>query len=675
MCLGESTTALGEYPYGPYPFQLEEVLNQRNIGIKFSVINKAIPSINSAYILSHLEENLNQYNPDMVITMMGLNDTDIKYYEGISDSYSLVFNKFRTYRLLRIIWKDVTEKLKKAHLYKPEKDAALTSNISIKSLYAMKQKSSFQYSNAVNKATELGPGDHKRYIDLGQFYLRDGKPKEAEEAFKKAIELNPNKDSSYEGLGHFYNAQGKPKEAEEAFKKAIELNPNKDNSYYEGLGSCYNAQGKLKEAEEAFKKAIELNPNKDSSYEGLGHFYNVQGKLKEAEEAFKKAIEFNPNKDSSYDGLGSCYIAQGKLKEAEEAFKKAIELNSNKDSSYEGLGSCYIAQGKFKEAEETFKKAIELNPNNDSLYEKLQSCYFFQGKLQEAKENFKKAIEHNPYNYQLYIEVARNYKEMGKFIQAEAMLKKVIELESGEVEAYVELMLLYGYYLHKPELANQLFNKIVALDPANVWVQSELGRFCKDRHEYAQAETFLKRAIALSSGADRSEAYFKLGSMYLEQGKYILAEEAFKKAIEADPAREKAYGGLITLYRETDKGSISKYYIEVLNNLRLKYYSPFVRSNYHKLKEILDKRGIKLVCAQYPMRNIEPLKMMFEPQEQEQIIFVDNEKIFEDALKKSSYKEYFIDLFAGDFGHCTGKGHKLIAENIANVILKEVFHR
>lgn len=43
MCLGESTTALGDK--NSYPSQLEEVLNQRSQKIKFSVINKGTPEL------------------------------------------------------------------------------------------------------------------------------------------------------------------------------------------------------------------------------------------------------------------------------------------------------------------------------------------------------------------------------------------------------------------------------------------------------------------------------------------------------------------------------------------------------------------------------------------------------------------------------------------------------
>ena len=80
-----------------------------------------------------------------------------------------------------------------------------------------------------------------------------------------------------------------------------------------------------------------------------------------------------------------------------------------------------------------------------------------------------------------------------------------------------------------------------------------------------------------------------------------------------------------------------------------------------------------MVCVQYPMRDVEPLRKIFE--KNEGVLFVDNEGIFKKALKKVSYKEYFIDMFAGDFGHCTQEGNRLLARNIADVILKEVFDR
>lgn len=44
-----------------------------------------------------------------------------------------------------------------------------------------------------------------------------------------------------------------------------------------------------------------------------------------------------------------------------------------------------------------------------------------------------------------------------------------------------------------------------------------------------------------------------------------------------------------------------------------------------------------------------------------------------DVAAKYGYQNYFYDMFVGDFSHCTKKGNRILAESIANVILKEVF--
>ncbi len=353
LCLGESTTQ-GQYP----PF-LEEALNRRNIGIKFSVIDKGIPGINTWTILSKLESYLDTYHPDMVITMMGINDWVPHIpYESVSDSKIInCLKSFRTYKLTRLLWLHIVNRLKESQL---------------RLLL--------------------------RKIGLQQVYVEEKGVSPSKELLK--------------------------------FKKAIELNPRKDMAYLE---------------------------------------------------------------------LGSFYLEQGRFSEVEELLKNAIEINPRNNGAYVLLGRCYQKQGRFSEAEELFKKAIEINPRNDG-----------------------------------------------------------------------------------------------------------------------------------------------------------------------------ACGALEVLFIEMGDMGLAKKYAKEVGYLRLNYHTPITTSNYHKLVRILDKRSMAYVCIQYPMRSIEPLKKIFE-NNNDGIIFVDNEKCFKEAVSKSSYKEYFNDMFGGDFGHCTEKGNRLLAENIANVILKEVF--
>ena len=459
MCLGESTTA------GQYPLFLEKILNQRHIGIKFSVIDKGIVGTNTEAILSELEENLNKYQPNMVIAMMGFNDRYMMYYKDIPESNTKLFQYCRVYRFMRIIYMHILNKLNKKDIFSLDRADSMR-KIKLKKTESA-AKESFSPSKEPLKRKDTGLNSN---IELGELCLQQGKFPEAEESFKKALELNPKADQAYVGLGEVYQSLNKLPEAEKLFKKALQLNP-KNGRVYLILGRLYRFDIPIPEryskAEELFKRAIELSPSNDKIYVELGELYR-----------------FN---------------SQGKFFEAEESFKKALELNPKNDKAYIGLGELYIKQGRFAEAEQMLKKILELNPKND-------------------------------------------------------------------------------------------------------WV------------------------------------YRAFGILYREMNKIELVVEYEKKR---DELRLNEYS-----------------------------YSQIAIDDYHKLKGILDKRGIRLVCVQYAMRNLEPLKKIFEGQKG--AIFVDNEEIFRNAIKEEGYKEYFTDMFGGDFGHCTQKGNRLLAENIADVILKEL---
>jgi len=160
--------------------------------------------------------------------------------------------------------------------------------------------------------------------------------------------------------------------------------------------------------------------------------------------------------------------------------------------------------------------------------------------------------------------------------------------------------------------------------------------------------------------------------VYRKQGKLSQAEGLFKSATELNPENERLSGAMSSLYEEMGRPELAKEYAEITKKLRLRSYNPGTVHNYRKLKNILDKKGIKLVCVEYPSRNVDPLKKIFG--KTKGVIFVDNERIFKAAVKKAGFKEYFKDMFGGDFGHCTQKGNKLLAENIADAILREEFH-
>jgi len=148
------------------------------------------------------------------------------------------------------------------------------------------------------------------------------------------------------------------------------------------------------------------------------------------------------------------------------------------------------------------------------------------------------------------------------------------------------------------------------------------------------------------------------------------AEKNFKKILEFNPGdawkNEWVNRSLRSLYREMNRPELVEEY-----DKKVVEYNLFTAKNYQKLKATLDKKKIPLLCVQYPLRSVRPLKRIFKGESG--VILVDNEQLFREVVGKDGYGVYFRDMFAGDFGHCTRKGNRLLAENIAKHIIKKVF--
>ena len=73
LCLGESTT------YGQWPPVLQKILNEKSKKQKFDVIDEGIPGTSTSIIAEKIFDNLIKYNPNIVISMIGINDTGLGY--------------------------------------------------------------------------------------------------------------------------------------------------------------------------------------------------------------------------------------------------------------------------------------------------------------------------------------------------------------------------------------------------------------------------------------------------------------------------------------------------------------------------------------------------------------------------------------------------------------------
>jgi tetratricopeptide (TPR) repeat protein len=294
------------------------------------------------------------------------------------------------------------------------------------------------------------------------------------------------------------------------------------------------------------------------------------------------------------------------------------------------------------------------------------------GRISKTGRFQKKSPAFHPANDMAYVESGRLLKAQGKFSQAEDSYRKAIEINPLNASAYIGLGRLYQDY-GKFSLAEDFFKKAIEIYPMSDRAYAGLGDLYVNYGILSQAEAAFKKALELNP-ADESNL-IKLGGVYRDQGELTQAEDLFKKnlGIHLKRTSDRTLRAMASLYEEMGKPELAKKYAEMAYRMGSEDNAVVTVESYLRLKEILDPKGIKLVCMQYPLRNMDSLKRIFG--KDKSIIFVDNEQVFKEAVKRSSFQEYFKDMFGGDFGHCTQKGNELLAQNIADVILREVFNK
>ncbi len=342
---------------------------------------------------------------------------------------------------------------------------------------------------------------------------------------------------------------------------------------------------------------------------------------------------------------------EGELEKAEEAYLAAVELGRFRLEVLWALEQFYFRMGtppeKIKLREEIAEAEIELGRRlGMGPGARHVSVPFHRARSivdpATALRLFREAIVAHPESGALYYGLASFQASQGEYEQAIAMQQRAIELEMERQSIQGEdKLILREYYRF-------------------------LGECQQGVGDLAAAEESYKRAISLDPGYHRP--YQLLVAIYESQGRFQEAIDLLEKGVKANPWNPFLLHTLALEHRLAGQEEQAEEVLAQAEDVWREYYYPKLRESYRRMKEILERAGVQLVCVQYPNRDVDSLKRLFESTEG--LIFVDNGPPFREALKRYRFEELFTDRFGGDFGHATPLGNRILAENIAKTILE-----
>lgn len=259
---------------------------------------------------------------------------------------------------------------------------------------------------------------------------------------------------------------------------------------------------------------------------------------------------------------------------------------------------------------------------------------------------------------------------------------KAAELQPGEPAHRLALARVLAR--KDPAAAEAEVRRVLAERPESPEALVALARLQIEEGRWEEAEATAQR---VADGAPSTEAFLVLAEVAEATGRQELAEDLLRRAFEETrgcASAEILVGHLAARGRRTEaldvidsippgegKGGLGRCR-HALRSLAAQgdFYgeaTPRLRESYARLHTLLAPSEATLVAVQYPTLPVQPLRRVL-PDDPE-ILVVDNEASFRAAVWREGYEAVFTDRGYGTFGHGTARGNRLIAENVAAVIL------
>ena len=406
----------------------------------------------------------------------------------------------------------------------------------------------------------------KLYSALGYTYEQQKQYKNAITAYRRAIELDRDNLDAIRGLAQNLMNDGQTDAALEQYKVIADANPE-DAQTYVRMADIYRKQSKYDLALENLKKAESMVQDSIEVPYSMAAVYQAQGRFEEAEQVLQNLLKKTEKPDGSYsqsdrnnravflERLGSIYREQGNTQQAVETFRKMLALgDENAVRGYQQIIDSYREAKQWPQATTVAKEAVQKLPNNRDLRMVLDGQLADAGEPDKALKDVRSMLKGGAEDRDVYITLAQMNTRLKRWNDAEEALDKAEQLSSKPDEKeYVYFLRGSTYERQKKyDQAEEMFRKVLAVNPQNTMTLNYLGYMLADRGvKLEEALGYIKKALELDPA---NGAYLdSLGWAYFKLGKYDLAEENLVKAaqrINSDPTVQDHLGDL---YQKTGR--------------------------------------------------------------------------------------------------------------------------
>lgn len=250
------------------------------------------------------------------------------------------------------------------------------------------------------------------------------------------------------------------------------------------------------------------------------------GRLEEAARELGAAAKLAPSVAEIHLNLGLVHHQQKNWKSAVDELLAALSLKKELKGVRDLLGFDFLMLGVLPEAQAYLETALEENAGNADAQFWLGLVYLDQGDYPKAIPRLEQARQSRPRDLDLLFYLGRAYDKAATAVRQELLL---IDPESARAHmATAEYAAFNGH----TEKAIAEYGKVAALAPAMPGIQSAIAELHANAGDYAKAEEFYRRELAIAP--QNSRINHRYGLVLLQLGRRKEALVHFDKAVALD---------------------------------------------------------------------------------------------------------------------------------------------
>lgn len=404
------------------------------------------------------------------------------------------------------------------------------------------------------KNAEKYPKELRNYERLVELYGKSGDKKRLQSALERAVKLPKAPKSMLKGLAQLQDGAGEKaaEQAAQTYSTYLEEAPE-DGAAWLRLGTILYENNKYEQALEPLETALKLTEKPTfehvlmlgRGYKAVGQKEKDTGKIARAAEFLEQAHKLRPKDKEILVQLTECKRRTGDTEGLIANLGRLSELDKKNLEVHSELGKLLLENEAYEEAAEVLEIVAAMKSDDKELHLDLASIYEKLGERKKRVDHLEAALKIGGDDPEIQLSLAGYYAAEGENKRAAGLFEKALSEKPKIANAYFQYGMLLGR-MDKPEEALKQLKIAVKADPKNLNYALTYSKMAEKAGMRTEALEGGRGALAVAP--DNGEVLGWLGSLYYKDERTDSAKVLLREAIKTDRTCGECYRILGDIY-------------------------------------------------------------------------------------------------------------------------------